>query len=61
MSEIEIDERIGFDCSQVLLKCNSTAELDEAMRVVNNIYRIYRDRLVVLECMKLNRVLEVLE
>ncbi|PNX47581.1 MAG: hypothetical protein BV457_05430 [Thermoplasmata archaeon M9B1D] len=49
-----MNEKIGFDCSQILMGCNSVDELDEAIRIINNMYRILREHLVVFDEIKNN-------
>jgi ribosomal 30S subunit maturation factor RimM len=40
---------IGFDVCQKLIECETVDDLDEAIRIVNGFYRVYRDRLEILE------------
>lgn len=51
-----MNEKIGFDCSQVLMQCNTVMELDEAMRIVNNMYKILREHLEVIDEIKNNNL-----
>jgi len=44
-----MNDRIGFECTQVLMQCDTKAELDEAIRIVNNFYRIFSERLETLD------------
>ena len=43
------DGRIGFDACSALFQAESLSALDDAMRIVNNFYRIYRQHLEVIE------------
>ena len=44
-----MNERIGFRLCRVLLEAENTCELNEAMRIVNNMYPILLEHLEVLE------------
>ena len=48
-------EHIGFKTCQVLLNCQNTEELDQAITVINNFYKIYREHLLVLDEIKTYR------
>jgi hypothetical protein len=39
---------VGFDAVQVLMQCKDVDELDEAYRILNNFYGIYRGQLEVI-------------
>jgi len=47
--------RIGFNACQELAESENTLEIDEAMRIVNNIYPILRRQLKRLEALKVQR------
>jgi hypothetical protein len=46
---MDSSSRIGFDTCKVLFDCQSVDELDYAIGIVNNFYRIYREQLMVLD------------
>jgi len=48
-------EHIGFKTCQILLNCKDTMELDNAITIINNFYRIYREHLLVLDEIKTYR------
>lgn len=48
-----MNRKLGFDAVQVLINAETVAELDEAIRVVNNSYSILRDHLMVFEELRL--------
>ena len=49
VGDVKLDKDLGFECMQVLIKANSSAELDECIRVINKSYPILRDQLLVME------------
>jgi len=53
-----MNEKIGFDCSQILMECNSVEELDEAIRIINNMYRILREHLIVFDELRNSNTLD---
>ena len=49
VGDVKLDKDLGFECMQVLIKANSSDELDECIRVINKSYPILRDQLLVME------------
>jgi len=47
-----MNEKIGFEIMQQMMVADTVAELDEAVRIVNNAYPILRERLSVMELIK---------
>ena len=44
-----MNDKIGFDCVQILMRCNSANELDEAIRIINNTYPVLHEHLETLD------------